>query len=197
MKDKKTLLIQHRVNSIDKLKEIPHHYGVEIDIRIYKDKFILNHEPFEDGISFDSFLENYNHKFLIVNMKCDGGEELIINKLKEKSIDNFFFLDSSIPKIINLIGLGVKNIAARYSSYEPIEFVMKFKGLIDWVWVDCFDRFELKKEDYDIIKKDFKICLVSPELEGHPKEKIEEFKILSEKMEIDAICTKFPSRWEK
>ena len=69
MKDKKTLLIQHRVNSIDKLKEIPHHYGVEIDIRIYKDKFILNHEPFEDGISFDSFLENYNHKFLIVNMK--------------------------------------------------------------------------------------------------------------------------------
>ena len=197
MKDKKTLLIQHRVNSIDKLKEIPHHYGVEIDIRIYKDKFILNHEPFEDGISFDSFLENYNHKFLIVNMKCDGGEKLIINKLKEKSIDDFFFLDSSIPKIINLIGLGVKNIAARYSSYEPIEFVMKFKGLIDWVWVDCFDRFELKKEDYDIIKKDFKICLVSPELEGHPKGKIEEFKILSEKMEIDAICTKFPSRWEK
>ena len=197
MKDKKTLLIQHRVNSIDKLKEIPHHYGVEIDIRIYKDKFILNHEPFEDGISFDSFLENYNHKFLIVNMKCDGGEKLIINKLKEKSINDFFFLDSSIPKIINLIGLGVKNIAARYSSYEPIEFVMKFKGLIDWVWVDCFDRFELKKEDYDIIKKDFKICLVSPELEGHPKEKIEEFKILAEKMEIDAICTKFPSRWEK
>ena len=197
MKDKKTLLIQHRVNSIDKLKEIPHHYGVEIDIRIYKDKFILNHEPFEDGISFDSFLENYNHKFLIVNMKCDGGEKLIINKLKEKSINDFFFLDSSIPKIINLIGLGVKNIAARYSSYEPIEFVMKFKGLINWVWVDCFDRFELKKEDYDIIKKDFKICLVSPELEGHPKEKIEEFKILAEKMEIDAICTKFPSRWEK
>ena len=43
---------------------------------------ILNHEPFEDGISFDSFLESYNHKFLIVNMKCDGGEELIMHNDK-------------------------------------------------------------------------------------------------------------------
>ena len=126
MKDKKTLFIQHRVNSIDELKEVSHHYGVETDIRIYKDKIILNHEPFEDGVSFDSFLEHYNHKFLIINTKCDGAEKQILEKLEEKSIKDFFFLDSSIPTTINLVESGIRNIATRYSKYEPIEFAMKY-----------------------------------------------------------------------
>ncbi len=197
MKDKNTLFIQHRINSIDELKTVPEDYGVETDIRIYKDKIILNHDPFEDGISFDSFLEHYNHKFLIINVKCDGAEKQILDKLKEKSINDFFFLDSSMPTTINLMTSGTSNIAIRYSKYEPIELAMKFKNHIDWIWIDCFDGFELTKEDYITLKKHFKICLVSPELQGYPKDKIEEFKILSNDMDIDAICTKFPKIWKK
>ena len=197
MKDKKTLFIQHRVNSIDELKKTPQDYGIETDIRIYKDKIILNHEPFENGVSFDSFLEHYHHKFLIINTKCDGVEKQILEKLEEKSIKDFFFLDSSIPTTINLVESGISNIATRYSKYEPIELAMKFKNNVDWVWVDCFDGFELNQEDYSILKKHFQICLVSPELQGYPKEKIEEFKVLSNDMEIDAICTKFPGLWNK
>jgi hypothetical protein len=193
----KTILIKHRINSIGDLENVPQEYGIEIDIRIYNNEIILNHEPFESGPSFETFLKHYKHSFLIVNMKCDGPEEMIIKKLKENSIKNFFFLDCSIPRTVNLIRKNCSNIAIRYSKYEPIEFIMKFKNYVDWVWVDCFDKFELSGKDYNIIKQYFKICLVSPELQGHSIEKINQFKKLSENMKFDAICTKSPELWKE
>ena len=38
-------IIIHRVNKIKKLKKIPTTYGVEIDIRSFKSKLILSHDP--------------------------------------------------------------------------------------------------------------------------------------------------------
>lgn len=196
MKNKTPLFIQHRINTIDQLKEVPREYGIEIDIRAYQNKIILNHESFESGDSFDDFLEHYNHKFLIINMKCDGPEIQILEKLKEKSVQDFFFLDSSLPTIVNLMNSGIKNIAIRYSKYEPIEFVEKFKNMVDWVWIDCFDGFDLNKKDYLKLRKWFKICLVSPELQKFSLSQIQEFKSLSKEMYFDAICTKLPSEWK-
>tara|TARA_X000000368_G_scaffold81982_1_gene61886 strand:- start:18451 stop:19044 length:594 start_codon:yes stop_codon:yes gene_type:complete len=196
MKIDKTIFIKHRINSIEDLENTPQQYGVEVDIRIYNNEIILNHEPFESGTSFDVFLKHFKHSFLIINMKCDGAEEIIIKILKEQSIKNFFFLDCSIPRTVNLIRGDYNNIAIRYSKYEPIEFVMKFKNQAEWVWVDCFDKFELSEKDYNTMKEHFKICLVSPELQEHSIEMIDEFKKLSENMEFDAICTKSPDLWK-
>ncbi|MFL2485667.1 MAG: hypothetical protein ACJ0Q5_03600 [Candidatus Neomarinimicrobiota bacterium] len=196
MKTDKTIFIKHRINSIEDLENIPQEYGVEVDIRIYNNEIILNHEPFKSGASFENFLKHFKHSFLIINMKCDGAEEMIIKKLKEKSIKNFFFLDCSIPRTVNLIRRDCNKIAIRYSKYEPIEFVMKFKNQAEWVWVDCFDKFELSEKDYTTMKEHFKICLVSPELQEHSIEMIDEFKKLSENMEFDAICTKSPDLWK-
>jgi hypothetical protein len=72
---------------------------------------------------------------------------------------------------------------------------MKFKNQAEWVWVDCFDKFELSEKDYNTMKEHFKICLVSPELQEHSIEMINTFKKLSENMEFDAICTKSPDLW--
>lgn len=196
MKTDKTIFIKHRINSIEDLKNTPQEYGVEVDIRIHNNEIILNHEPFENGTSFEVFLKHFEHSFLIINMKCDGAEEIIINTLKEKSIKKFFFLDCSIPRTINLIRKDYNKIAIRYSKYEPIEFVMKFKNQAEWVWVDCFDKFELSEKDYNTMKEYFKICLVSPELQEHSIEMINTFKKLSENMEFDAICTKSPDLWK-
>lgn len=193
----KTIFIKHRINSIEDLDNVSKQYGIEVDIRIYNDEIILNHEPFESGISFENFLQHFKHSFLIINMKCDGPEEIIIKKLEENSIKNFFLLDCSIPRTVNLIKKDCNKISIRYSKYEPIEFVMKFKNKVDWVWIDCFDKFELSEEDYITLKKYFKICLVSPELQQHPIEMIDEFKKLSKNMNFDAICTKYPELWKK
>ena len=193
----KTIFIQHRINSIEGLENVSQQYGIEIDIRIYNNEIILNHEPFESGVTFDTFLQHFKHSFLIINMKCDGPEEIIIKKLKENSIKNFFFLDCSIPRTINLIKKDCNKISIRYSKYEPVEFVMKFRNKAEWVWIDCFDKFELSEEDYKTIKKHFKICLVSPELQEHPIEMIDKFKKLSKNMTFDAICTKYPELWKE
>ena len=95
--------------------------------------------------------------------------------------------------IYQLNKIGEKNIAIRYSEFESIENVILAKDMVKWVWVDCFNKFPLTKEHYDIIKSfNLKICLVSPELQGHDIDMISEFKniINVNNFEIDAICTK-------
>ena len=53
-------VINHRVNTLEKLSQTPKECGVEVDIRPYKDKLILNHDPYSNGIEFSEFLENFD-----------------------------------------------------------------------------------------------------------------------------------------
>jgi hypothetical protein len=177
------IIIQHRVNTIKDLENVPSNHGIEVDIRIEKNKLILNHDPFEDGEDFLKFLDYYNHELIILNMKCDGGENLIIKEFKNRKIKNFFFLDCSIPKINSMTKLGIRNFAVRYSILEPLDFTLKFNNQVDWVWIDCFNGFHLPISDYSQLKKKF------------DKSHIKKFKKLSKEFEIDAICTKFPHLW--
>jgi hypothetical protein len=86
-------------------------------------------------------------------------------------------------------------VAVRYSSYEPLELALSFKGKVNWVWLDCFFGFHLPDEDYEVLKKHFKLCMVSPELQGRPADEIVEFKKLLQGKELDAVCTKRPDLW--
>ena len=95
------ILIKHRVNTIKELVRIHPKYGVEIDVRSDQNKLLLNHDPFKKGIDFDSFLKNFKHNFLIVNVKEEGIENKILNKLNKNKIRNFFFVrchNSTIDK---------------------------------------------------------------------------------------------------
>ena len=79
MKDKKTLFIQHRVNSMDELKEVSHHYGVETDIRIYKDDWdktirIINsnlHKNYNSNSNWLKIEHQHNNIFQIDLVKSD------------------------------------------------------------------------------------------------------------------------------
>ena len=44
--------IAHRVNTLIELKKIPKEYGVELDLRDYGERLILQHDPFKDGDDF-------------------------------------------------------------------------------------------------------------------------------------------------
>ena len=116
----------------------------------------------------------------------------ILELLKKYNIKNYFFLDSSFPMIKLLSDKGEKNIALRYSEYEGLDTLEKMQGKVDWVWVDCFTKLPIDNKIYRKIKDmGYKLCLVSPELQGQP-EKIELYakQIKGEKIEFDAICTK-------
>ena len=190
--------ICHRINNSYDLSKVESNYGVEIDLRDDNDKVIISHDPFTKGENFDNYLETFvtNHQknLIILNVKSERIEYRILELLNKYKIDNYFFLDCSFPMIYQLNKIGEKNIAIRYSEFESIENVIIVKDMVKWVWVDCFNKFPLTKEHYDTIKSlNLKICLVSPELQGHSIEMISEFKNIIKKnnFEIDAICTKY------
>lgn len=178
------LYIAHRINTIEELKTIPLEWGVEIDLRDHNDDIVLQHDPYiSNAIRFEDWLKEYNHSLIILNIKSEGIEYRILELLKKYNITSYFFLDSSIPMIIKLLSKGETNIAIRYSEYEPVEFIDKFRGKCKWLWVDCFTGYpELNKN----ITNGFNICLVSPPLQGRINEKIP----LEIRDKADAICDK-------
>lgn len=189
------LIIDHRVNTVEHLQRVPRENGVEIDVRDYDGALRLVHDPFESGELLSEFLAAYRHARLIVNVKCDGLEGSILELLQRHAVSDFFFLDMASPTLIRHALRGERRIAVRFSEHEPIESALRFAGRVDWVWVDCFSRLPLDPESYARLRQHFKICLVSPELQGHPAEMIDTFRAQLRAMPIDAVCTDLPSRW--
>ena len=168
-------IISHRVNTVEGLKNCSQH-GLELDLRYHNSEIILHHDPFLKGEKFEEFLKKFKLNFIILNIKSEGIEEEVLRILKKYNVPDYFFLDTSVPFMVKYINKGWTKFAVRFSEHEPLELALKFKDKVEWVWVDCFTHLPLTNESYIQLKKYFKICLVSPELQGHPNSLIEEFK---------------------
>jgi hypothetical protein len=190
------LLIEHRVNTIEKLATVPPHYGIEVDIRDYDGALRMEHDPFLGGQRLEDLLQAYRHALIIFNVKCDGLEEPIMELATKYDINNYFFLDVAPPTLIRLGRRGIREAAVRYSEYEPIESALALAGKVDWVWVDCFTQLPLDPASYQQLKRHFKICLVSPELQKFPRETIQDYRRQLQEMPIDAVCSDFCADWK-
>jgi len=203
----KLLKIIHRINTIEELKKIPREYGVEVDIRGYGKDLLLSHEPINKAEKYDTlskYLNNFNHAFIVLNLKEAGYEEKIIKIMKGKRIEKYFLLDCEFPFIYKATRKdNFRKIAARYSEAEPIEFIeaqiKNGKPLLDWVWIDTNTRLPLNKK---IVKKlkPFKTCLVCPERWGRPED-ISSYRSLIKNFNfnLDAVMTskEYVGEWEK
>ena len=196
MKNEQTEFISHRVNTLAELKKIPAEYGVELDLRDdLTGRIYIQHTPFEDGEDFEPYAAEYgaNHRgTMILNVKSERIEHKVLEIVKKCGIKRYFFLDSTFPMIKLLSDNGERNIAVRFSEYEGMDTVRAMAGRIDWVWVDTFTRLPIDKRTFDEMKSlGYKLCLVSPELQGQG-EKIEAYKkqIADMGITFDAICTK-------
>lgn len=194
-------LIAHRRNTLAELNATPIHYGVEVDIRSYGNKLVIHHDPFVDGESFEAWLAAYRHDMLILNVKEEGLEARLIALMQRFGIGDYFFLDQSFPFLIKYSKLGERRSAVRVSEFESIQTALTLMGKVDWVWVDCFTHFPLSRGDAEALKgAGFRLCLVSPELQGREAEpEIEQLAQLLREWDIraDAVCTKRPDLWEK
>ena len=192
------LIIHHRRNTKKLLNETKLNFGLEIDIRSNKKDLILCHDPFIDGPILDEWLKDYKHKFLVLNIKEEGLEEKIFFLMNKYSINDFFILDQSFPFLIKTINRGESRVSVRISEYESINTVLNLVGKVDWVWVDYFKKFPLNKSQYELLKKEgFRICIVSPELQGFPVDELLMLKnnLYNSNILADAVCTKFPDLW--
>lgn len=193
--------IAHRINSTQELKSVPIEYGVELDLRDdLTGRIYIQHNPFEPGEDFEEYLIQYHHGTMILNIKSERIELKILELLRKYNIEKYFFLDSSFPMIKLLSDQGENKIALRFSEFEGLDTLVAMQGKIQWVWVDCFSMLPLDKDIYKKIKElGYKICIVSPELQGQP-EKMVEYKEQLRKGNIqpDAICTKLYniSKWQ-
>jgi hypothetical protein len=188
-------LVEHRVNTREHLARVPRSRGIEIDIRDCSGELVCVHGPFQKGEPLEHLLAGYDHALAIFNVKCDGLERQISELARRNRIQDYFFLDVANPTLVSLVRGGEKRVAVRFSEYEPIEFALAFRGRVEWVWVDCFTHLPLSPEKHARLQEHFKICLVSPELQGHPREKIREFREQLQGLPVDAVCSDFCDDW--
>jgi len=189
------LKIAHRINTASQLAEVRPEYGVELDLRDRGDRLILQHDPFSDGEDFEEYLRHYHHGLMILNIKSERIEHRVLNLVRAAKVSDYFFLDCSFPMIRTLLAAGESRIAVRFSEYEPVEMALALAGQVDWVWVDCFTRMPLNEDSYACLKAHFKLCAVSPELQGRPIDTIPEYRSALDPYPMDAVCTKRPDLW--
>lgn len=202
--------IHHRINTISSLWNVSTKDGIEVDVRYHENTLILHHDPFHHHQNYvqtlESLLCEWHHAGpLILNVKTEGVEQACIDLMNKYQISSWFFLDLSMPyfaayaqkaALKKIAGFSRENLCVRFSEYEDIAYALGFAKNVSWVWVDCFTHCPL---DFEIAEKlknaGFKICLVSPELQGHPKDWIEKFQQQLCGISIDAVCTKYPYLW--
>lgn len=195
----KLQIIAHRRNSIAELKSTDCSLGIEVDVRLNNSQIICQHDPLEAGESFSEWISFYKHGTLIINVKEEGLEDLILEILRDNGITDFFFLDQSFPFLFRKATQGLHKSAVRVSEYESVNTALNLAGLVDWVWVDIFSKFPLDADEIKNLKQGgFKLCVVSPELHGRSDERlVYELQALFASLEFepDAICTKRADLW--
>ena len=193
------IIVRHRRNTVEELRQTPEQLGVELDLRSRGDELIIHHDAFVDGERFVDWLSHYRHGLLILNVKEEGLEERLIAMMQAHGIDDYFFLDQSFPFLVRTANRGERRCAVRVSEFESIDTALSLAGKVEWVWVDCFTRFPLDRAQAERLRQGgFRLCLVSPELQGRPVVEISALRawLAREGIVADAVCTKEPGLWQ-
>ncbi|MGP4688231.1 hypothetical protein ACSV5K_17885 [Agrobacterium pusense] len=206
------IIIKHRQNLIEELAAASNTYGIEVDLRNHGDKIVVFHDPFnDDAVTFDEWLQEYKHAFLIANVKEEGLEPQIIPLLEKYNIENYFILDESLPYIRKFALGGLSKFAVRVSEIESAETALNLvshlrqqEKKIEWVWLDSFTGNPLPQATIQALRAaGLKLCQVSPEL--HHVDRPDVWESMVEHFisqwgnapanNIDMVCTKLPEIW--
>jgi glycerophosphoryl diester phosphodiesterase len=176
-------------------------FGTETDVRDLNGRIVISHDIAlltSETIYFEDFLEIYkkystiaNSLPIAINIKADGLQTLITQKLEEYSIDNYFLFDMSFPDQLHYLK-SASRVFTRQSEYEKEPLLYKES---DGVWLDSFYSnwfsYELIQNHIDNGKI---VCIVSSEL--HKRDYHGQWKFLKKgnlHLENNLIlCTDFP-----
>jgi len=64
-----SIFINHRINTVSKLLKLKDLDGCETDVRDFKKKLVLSHDPFQDGEDFEKFLKYTKNKVIFLKLK--------------------------------------------------------------------------------------------------------------------------------
>mgnify|MGYP001578618545 FL=1 len=190
------IIIRHQINTIKDLNATSEEFGVEVDVRTWGPDLVLHHEPFVKGELLEDFLRNYNHRFIILESKVERIEPRVIELAERYGIKDYFLLSVNPPMMRNLMYTSFTKMNVRLSEMESVETCMMWAGKAEWVWIDTWTMLPLNSDNYNRLKKHFKLCVVSPEILKRPHEIAVYKKFFADnKMEIDAVCTDDCEAW--
>ncbi len=195
------LKIAHRINDSAGLRNVSVEYGVEMDIHAYGDRLVVHHDAFVEGEPLDTWLEHYRHKLLILNIKEEGIERRVIELAEQRGITNFFLLDVTPPMMFRLAAAGEARMAVRMSACESVTNALALAGRVQWVFIDAMREdvaLPVTRAEHDALREaGFKLCMVSHELWGRPRQKVEAMQasLRETGVTLDAVLTRHPEWW--
>jgi len=191
--------IIHRINTVEELKKLPKDFGVEVDVRTRNNRLILNHEPFGDGQLLDDYLSEFNHAFIVLELKEEGIEKDVIALAEKHGINNYFLLSVTPPFMWKLFQKDFRKIAVRFSEWESIETCFALRGKVEWVWIDTFATNPLNADSYTRLKSaGFKLCLVSPDRWDRPADipsYVRQFKYNNVQLDAVMVGGEHANKW--
>ena len=192
------LVVRHRVNTRAELGGVPIEQGVEIDLRCDDGVLRVRHDAVGGGEPLDHWLVGYRHALLVVNVKEEGLESLVLAALALAGVTAFFFLDQSVPFLVRTVRGGEGRCAVRVSELEGVTLAERLAGQARWIWLDCFLGGPPVGDD--VVRRlrasGYGICLVSPELHDPARaSEIPAMRAFAERTGIDAVCTKRGEGW--
>ncbi|WP_435144737.1 hypothetical protein [Halobaculum sp. P14] len=195
-------VIAHRVNTVEELQALPPEYGVEIDVRAYRDRLVLTHDPYEDAEPLDEYLAAMGDRFVVFNIKESGIEDDVRRLASRHGVSEYFLLDVEFPYIYASTRQSeFSSVAIRFSEAEPLEIALENQGYVDWVWVDTNTMLPLDEETYGALTDaGYRVCLVSPDRWGRPDD-IERYidELDGYGITLDAVMTSADNadRWQR
>lgn len=187
---------QHRVNTLEQLRNLPTDVGLEFDLRSDGQDVLVTHDPFTRGPTIEEFFPLIGPRPCIFNVKCEGIEQRVIDLAQQHGIVDFFLLDVSVPAAWKLTQREEKRFAVRWSEMEPLENVLAWQNRARWVWIDCFTHFPGTLAEWQQLASLFQLCVVSPELQGHLPQKFAELQDFLRDRPFHAVCSKNRIQWE-
>lgn len=178
-----------------------HGYGIETDLRDLNGKIVISHDiPNLDDklLDIDDLFIAYKNlgqnTVLALNIKSDGLQKILKQKIDYYQINNYFVFDMSIPDAIQYSKLNFK-MFTRKSEYETEPVLYDFsQGL----WLDEFENHWIDNKFLDtLIAANKLVCLVSPEL--HKRDYMNEWKDYKKNNYLNniMICTDYPNKANK
>ena len=174
-------------------------YSIETDIRDYQGSLCISHDPpSQDEIgSLDELLGFYKSRNckskLALNVKADGIQYLIKEKLTSYNITDYFLFDMSIPDHLKYKEMGLKEYmrVSEHESYEVLERTS------EGIWYD-FKRYTRPNiiGANRFLKKNQRLNFVSPELHGYTDMRATVWGIIREqgfhRLDTFELCTDYP-----
>ena len=191
---------QSERNTLSALKKsLEHGFGFESDLRDYKGRLVVSHDPANADSCPAALIFRLLHEYqdqycFAINIKADGLGRMLIQELNRHKLNNYFCFDMSVPQMIEYVRDGIR-FYTRKSEYEPGQPVLYNQAA--GVWVDAFeDTGWITPELLRGYLKDGKeVCLVSPDL--HAREPVEFWSFLKNNgldCENIFLCTDMPEQ---